>query len=469
MQPGNFQSKYLDDADEEEPCDYTPDDIDSDVLLSDGELNALLEPGNATYLLDKAPMYSEDEHPRNHRPIPRQVSTYQEMKREEDSDEDELGVDTGDTDKPPNGKEREHRMKRPKAARPRRGRAATPNVESVPSEEPHTPYGSEDNTQPIDKVDGDDIYNDDKDTVVEVKISKKKKKMKTERKMHTDDFHDSGKGKMKTSAYPKTSTPKSSPNKSPKKDGKHAPYVNKNTETGKPLHRNKDKEHDIEKQNANVGNASEKVSPKKGLQVNKKEKEMAGDHAKFGNGKGSITEQNLKKMADMRKQSSKDRNQRRLEKKNIEMVRQDFDAENTKRNKKEKKNDVYSKSRRRSRDLGSDDSPNDQSVSPKTSKDKVKYRNDDYAHEKIKSKSRREVRHSGSSESDKKFDRTDNEDAYYKKKKPYGVGDRRKRSSFTSMLDNQQVFVYVEGAHCHNLFYLKDNLQWCCHVNYCSS
>jgi hypothetical protein len=96
-------------------------------------------------------------------------------------------------------------------------------------------------------------------------------------------------------------------------------------------------------------------------------------------------------------------------------------------------------------------------------REKLMYRNDDYAHEKVKATKRREERdrrkvnpvENGTERNvDKEAEKGDkrmayqeqdrseiNGDEYYKKKKPRGVGDQRRRSSFTSILDSPEVYV----------------------------
>ncbi|XP_053409344.1 TRAF3-interacting protein 1-like isoform X2 [Mercenaria mercenaria] len=401
---------------------YTPDDIDSDVLLSDGEFDTLTGTGNATYVVDPSQEYRDQspERPQMYRPIPRQVSTYQEMKRGEDSHEEgDLDVDLEDTDIQLYGRESGHKIERPKAARPRRGRAMTPcngKGYEIPNEEPRTPYVSEDNSYPRNEMDKDNEFDDEMDAVVETSKPKKKKRIKSGKGEDSQPVTYSGKGKLKPGVYPKTSTPNSSP-QSPKKDSKPKPYVNKITDKGKsPSHRIKDSELDVIKQSSNTSKLTDKRLPKKVMPINRIEKKVVANQTQSGSRRENRTEQSLKKMADAKKQSSKDKIQKKMARNDFEMMeRQDLETGSMRRNKKEKRqNDIYSENRRRSRDLGSDDSPIDQS--PKKSKDKIKYKNDDYAHEKIKSHT----------------------EAYYKKKQPHSVGDRRKRSSFTSMLDNKQ-------------------------------
>ncbi|XP_060573803.1 TRAF3-interacting protein 1-like isoform X3 [Ruditapes philippinarum] len=423
---GRSRRKNVVHANKDVASHHTPDDIDTDVLFSDDELDPLFEPGNATYLLDKVPVYSgdsEDESPPCYKPIPRQVSTYQEIRKRKGKDSDELD----DANRKVDRNDSRHRIKRPNAARLRRGRADTPLNIAIPAEEPCTPYGSVENSHRGD-IDKDYHLNDDMDAVVEALLSKKKK-TKSGNNLNDDDdddLHNSG----KINAYPTTSTPKSSPDKSPKKDSKHVPYVNKNTETVKPLYRNKDAALETVNQSPKTVYMPEKRSSKKGMQVNRK---------------SSITEQDMKRTVDVKKQTSKERNERRLEKNDSKTGRQDIGAENTWTSKKEQKhNDVYRVNRRRSRDLGSDDSPSDQYASPKKHRDKVKYRNDDYAHEKMKSKHHEEYL-SDKTDSDQKLDRSDTKEVYYKKKRSHGIGDRRKRSSFTSISDNRQQRREEEG------------------------
>lgn len=426
----------------EERYHCTPDDIDSDVLLTDEEMDDGTLAGNATYaVLHPSQVFTDEESlssPQSFKPIPRQVSRYQNMKKAHFTSKDELELDLADTDGQQNGSG--HRIKRPKAARPRR-KERTPTQGTsyeLPDEEPNTPVVSEDDSlanRAMNK--GDQLGNED----VTVKgVVLKKKRIKSHKKATEDNNQTtphSGKGEIKPGIYPKTSTPNSSP-VSPKKNGQQAAYIMSRVGKNKQVSP-KNTESDQDKLDANVD--KEKRSPVKSSHIDRKQKEIVVNIKKPGDRKGSIAEQNMKKMADAKKQSAKEKNSKRsLKRESLELDKSDINA-GTKKERRSR--DVYSESRRRSREdtrMSSDDSPQNQGRQPKKSKEKIKYRNDDYAHEKIKSFKSQETRQLERYESEPRLGMKENDEAYYKKKQPHENRDRRKRSSFTSMLENKQVF-----------------------------
>ena len=331
------------------------------------------------------------------KPIPRQVSTYCEMKRD-DYQADDV-IEPG---------EPRHRSKRPKAARPRRSlkndmdylvdsAGGTDSDVELANDSHWRKHGTKSRLQdrPHENVQDSPIHDQDRGSIKDKRNEKHK--------------------------GPKTSTPKNSPD----------PPTRFITEVKKK------KEEKNTKTVAKYGD----ISPRKLGQSPKNSSFSPGrsplaysDSARRRSvGLNTAAKKRLKK-ANSKQGFDIDSN---VDSAESELM---FDDHNDDRSRLQKKKH---KSRTKISDSGGD---SDKDRTSPRKKDKVLYKNDDYAHNKLKKKKKR----SGelSREQDDSSDLRDSDEQYYKKKRPHGERDKRRRSSFSSILESSSQVSDLPGHLC---------------------
>lgn len=394
----------------------TPNDVYSDLLLSDDEIGNGTLPGNATFsVMHPSQVFHEQdlcETPQSLRPIPRQVSTYQEMKQFENIRDREEDFESKDTDSTVNLKQVKGNRRRPKAARLRRNQHGPVAQESIDSETPSSPFtpnASEGENAQYNKI---EINAEHTIGIVnklnKLGIEKRSKKKKNHSELVKSSDSQQVKGKRGSGKYPKTSTPNNSP-LSPTKTDNRCVSFSKTEEKGSQIRK---------------------------ISAETKQKETL----KVGNRTGIKQEQ-----ASTEKNSNKTKNKNYASKNKKESYAQKsfgYESQNVISatvNDSGKIRSAVERHQFQGTNLNV-------AVSAKKMKEKVKYRNDDYAHEKIKkSKQERYEEHfSGKDIEELSSCSKEDKDAYYVKKQPHGVDDKRKRSSFVSI--SEQVWLLLVDA-----------------------
>lgn len=362
-------------------------------------------------------MFTDEESPDNQQVF---KPTCQAPELANDSSDGDLDTNLADQEIRPYPNTSEHRTKRPMAAslKRRRERMELDGARyETPTEEPNTISVSKVDPGVV-NVETDDVQS--KGTKVVADKHNKTKSANSGKHPSVSQNQgtaNSGKARLGHGNYPNTSTPNNLPQSAKTR--------------GMPYNSPKSPKSNV-KQIANKNTTIDKGLSLKNRSSDKTQKEMG----KPGNRKGSVVEQNVKQMVDVKKhvERTKDKHQKSLKNKDSEMLDTsiEFDSHviSTKAEKR-RKDPQYNETRRRSRDeskVVADINPLDD----KSPKETVKYRNDDCVREKIKkstSKKNSELKH-GSSDSDQR----EEEEAQL-----HGVTYRRKRSHISPVLEQKQV------------------------------
>ncbi|XP_052265069.1 TRAF3-interacting protein 1-like isoform X2 [Dreissena polymorpha] len=404
-------------------------DIDSDILLSN-EFDESMDIGDATFAVENPKqVFADDETPL--RPIPRKFSTYNQLVQDTNLAEisgsennkvvhEPINIPDENFEIPDNPVEDVNIKKGKKSARPKGARRRKRkndefvNTVVIPqvTDDTNTPYVSATNSPvpvaddiaipSVESKSGNSIYNPEQSKSAESPVE-----------LESDDVG----FKEAKNKGPLTSTPKGSP-VSPKRKG---PKTVKSA--GSPA----------------VRNSSSPESPQS---KTSKQNRPSNPIVRMSLKRSSLADQNRRTLMEVAHNKKKhgarkvksSRNQDDLDA-TVESFAPEGDYQKVRKKGKRLsvdddlkiKHDLLNNVKDTDENLASDHEK-------KKARDKVKYRNDDYAHDKIKNrKGPNGLDLETHSTEDVDMTSGKDQDRYFEKKRPHGIEDRRKRSSFMSI------------------------------------